>query len=159
MFLTPANSYTNVMRFAIKNGGDEQTLDCKQKLTLSTWKHVAVVIGKDKTAIYIDGVEAASSTGITIRPSDIHPVLNYIGRSQFTADPYFRGAIDDLRIYNYALSADEVSATMNALPLGIQQMQATDAAGMQKTYGIDGRQYDESRQKLQIVNGRKVLKK
>jgi hypothetical protein len=159
MFLTPANSYTNVMRFAIKNGGDEQTLDCKQKLTLSTWKHVAVVIGKDKTAIYIDGVEAASSTGITIRPSDIHPVLNYIGRSQFTADPYFRGAIDDLRIYNYALSADEVSATMNALPLGIQQVQATDAAGMQKTYGIDGRQYDESRQKLQIVNGRKVLKK
>ena len=81
MFLTPKNSYTNVMRFAIKNGGDEQTIDCKSALQSAQWKHVVLTLGKDKTAIYVDGVEAASSTGITIRPSDIRPVLNYIGRS------------------------------------------------------------------------------
>ena len=111
MFLTPNNG--SVMRFAIKNGGDEQIVDCKSKLNMVTWRHVAVTIGKDKTAIYIDGEEAASSTAITIRPSDIHPALNYIGRSQFIADPNFVGYIGDVRIYNYALTAEQVKLVMN----------------------------------------------
>ena len=157
MFLTPLNSYTNVMRFAIKNGGDEQTVDCKQKLTTNVWKHVAVVIGKEKTAIYIDGVEAASSTGITIRPSDIHPVLNYIGRSQFTADPFFRGYISDLRIYNHALSAEAVAKTMQALPSGITLPQAASKAS--PVYGVDGRRYEAPLRGLQIVDGKKLLRR
>ena len=32
----------------------------------------------------------------------------FIGRSQFGEDPYFDGMIDDLRIYNRALSAEEI---------------------------------------------------
>ena len=111
MFLTPNNG--SVMRFAIKNGGDEQILDCPSKLSLSQWRHVAVTLGKDRTAIYIDGELTASTTGITIRPSDICPVLNYLGRSQYAADPSFVGYLSDVRIYNHALSADEVVRAMN----------------------------------------------
>jgi hypothetical protein len=33
---------------------------------------------------------------------------NWIGRSQFTADGFFNGAVDDFRIYNRVLSAPEV---------------------------------------------------
>jgi hypothetical protein len=33
---------------------------------------------------------------------------NYIGKSQFSADAYFRGAIDDFKIHNYILSAGEI---------------------------------------------------
>jgi alpha-L-arabinofuranosidase len=33
---------------------------------------------------------------------------NYIGRSQFEVDPYYEGAISDLRIYNKSLSQEEV---------------------------------------------------
>lgn len=111
MFLTPTNGSN--LRFVIKNGGDEQILDCPSKLPVSQWKHVAVTIGKDKTAIYIDGEETASTTDITIRPSDICPVLNYLGRSQYTADPRFVGYLSDVRIYNYALNGDEVKRAMN----------------------------------------------
>ena len=111
MFLTPSNG--SIMRFAIKNGGEEQTVDCSSKLPTAKWKHVAVTIGTDKTAIYIDGEEAASSTAITIRPSDIRPVLNYVGRSQFSADPFFTGYISDMRVYNHALTVDEVRRAMN----------------------------------------------
>ena len=111
MFLTSSNG--SVMRFAIKNGGDEQTVDCESKLPFNQWKHVAVTIGTDKTSIYIDGEEAGSSTAVTIRPSDIRPALNYLGRSQFNADPFFAGYISDVRIYNYALTADEVKKAMN----------------------------------------------
>lgn len=110
MFLT-ANA-GNSMRFAIKNGGDEQTLDC-DKLPVAKWRHVAVTIGQGRTAIYIDGEEAASTTNITIRPSDICPSMNYLGRSQFDADPAFLGTIQDVRIYNYALNADEVKKAMS----------------------------------------------
>ena len=110
MFLT-ANA-GNSTRFAIKNGGDEQILDC-DRLTAAKWRHVAVTIGQGRTVIYIDGEEAASTTNITIRPSDICPAINYLGRSQFDADPAFTGTIQDVRIYNYALNADEVKKAMS----------------------------------------------
>lgn len=156
MFLTPANSYTGVMRFAIKNGGDEQTVDCKQKLPLSVWKHVAVVIGNDSTTIYIDGQKAGSSTGITIKPSDIHPSLNYIGRSQFSADPYFRGYLDECRIYNYALSADDVVQDMEGTVNAVASPKA-DHASSHSVYGLSGQRYDAPRQGLNIIDGRKTL--
>ncbi len=110
MFLTPSNGSN--MRFAIKNGGDEQIVDCTAKLPTAKWRHVAVTIATGKTTIYIDGEEAGSSTAVTIKPSDIRPSMNYIGRSQFDADPFFVGVIQDMRIYNHALTADEVKEAM-----------------------------------------------
>ena len=116
-------------------------------------KQRAVTLGNGRS----DGVEAASSTGITIRPSDIHPVLNYIGRSQFTADPFFRGYISDLRIYNHALSAEAVAQTMQALPSGIALPQAASKAS--PVYGVDGRRYEAPLRGLQIVEGKKLLRR
>ena len=156
MFLTPNNSYTNVMRFAIKNGGDEQYLDCKYKLPSETWKHVAVVLGKERTVIYVDGQESASSTGITIRPSDIRPVLNYLGRSQFASDPNLTAYLDDVRIFNYALSGDEVKATMQDLPDGITETELAPATP-DAFYGIDGIQRTSPRKGLMIKNNKKVV--
>jgi hypothetical protein len=60
-------------------------------------------------AIYVNGIQKASSTAITVRPADFNPVLNYIGRSQFSSDPLFNGNFDEFRIYNYALSATEIA--------------------------------------------------
>jgi hypothetical protein len=159
MFLTPNNSYTNAMRFAIKNGGDEQTLDCQYKLTANTWKHVAVVIGKERTAIYVDGEEAASTTGITIRPSDIRPVLNYLGRSQFASDPNLSAYLDDVRIYNYALSTDEVRTTMDDIPAGIRDIDAEPTAKSPDIfYSIDGIQRTAPHKGLIIKNNKKVVR-
>jgi hypothetical protein len=33
---------------------------------------------------------------------------NYIGKSQYN-DPYLDGQVDDFRIYNYALSEDDIA--------------------------------------------------
>lgn len=109
MFLTP-NAGASRLRFAIKNGGDEQYFESGQTITgkLNTWVHVAVTLGEDGVRLYQDGEPAGSSDAITIRPSDFRPVMNYIGRSQFTADPMFKGCIDDFRIYNYALTAGQI---------------------------------------------------
>ena len=155
MFLTPSTG--SVMRFAIKNGGDEQTVSCKTKLQTAKWKHVAVTIGSDKTTIYVDGEEAASSTAITIRPSDVRPVLNYLGRSQFASDPLLNADLDDVRIYNYALSADDVKSVMEGGEVTAIDKLHTPVVKPQ-IYGIDGVKRHVPQRGLNIIDGKKVLK-
>lgn len=157
LFLTP-NSGISKMRFAIKNGGDEQILDCPSKLSSYLWKHVVVTMGKDKTAIYVDGTEVASTTGITIKPSDIRPVLNYLGRSQYTADPNISANYDDVRIFNYALSADEVKAVKDGTYTNIQSVENSDAVS-KLIYTIDGKRIDRPQQGINIIGSRKILMK
>jgi hypothetical protein len=157
LFLTP-NSGTSKMRFAIKNGGDEQILDCPSKLSSYLWKHVVVTIGKDKTAIYVDGAEVASTTGITIKPSDIRPVLNYLGRSQYSADPNISANYDDVRVFNYALSADEVAEVMAGTLTNVNSVQAPDADS-KSIYTIGGKRIDRPQQGINIIDNKKVLMK
>lgn len=109
MFLTP-NAGSSCLRFAIKNNGDEQYIDSEVKLTdkLNTWIHVAVTLDENNVCLYQDGELVASSKDITIRPNDFKPVMNYIGRSQFSADPMFKGSIDDFRVYNFALTEEQI---------------------------------------------------
>jgi hypothetical protein len=155
LFLTPSNG--SIMRFAIKNGGDEQTVDCSTKLTLNQWKHVAVTIGREKTVIYIDGQEAASSTGVTIRPSDIRPVLNYLGRSQFYSDALFTGYLDDVRIYNYALSASDVVSVMNGeMPVGIEST-TVDGSMPEPVFDLTGRRLPHPVPGINIIGRKKVV--
>ena len=127
MFFTP-NSGSDA-RLVLKNGGDEQILKAT-RMNSTAVKHLAITLGADSVCIYLDGEQIASSTDITIRPSDFKPVLCYIGKSQFANDPLLRGILDDFRIYNYALSAEEIAAVMedstNEGPVdGVQQI-ATD---------------------------------
>lgn len=152
-FLSPSNG--SQMRFAIKNGGSEQTLSAPRLVT-NTWQHVAVTIGSAGVTIYINGEEETSSAAITIRPSDFRPSMNYVGRSQFAADPYFRGNIDDMCIFNYALSADEVKNAMNGSLSSIDGIYDSPAPAT-SVYAADGRRLPAPRQGINILNGRKVI--
>lgn len=106
MFLTPKTG-TGQMRFTIKNGGTEQTLNTTV-MPYVKWTHVAVTLNSTGAHMYVNGLLAAESSAITINSLDFKPVQNYIGRSQFS-DPLFNGNIDDFRVYNYALSATEIA--------------------------------------------------
>lgn len=116
MFLTPSNG--SEMRFVMKNKGNEQIISTSQ-LPASSWHHLAVTILPDSTTekvsvkIYLDGEEKAGNDNFTIKPSDIAPSLCFIGRSMFNSDPMFNGRIDDFRIYNYALTEEEIKKVMN----------------------------------------------
>lgn len=106
MFLTPRSS-NGTLRLGIKNNGPEMHINAPI-LPVLQWTHLAITMGSNGVNMYVNGILAASSTTITTRPSHFRPVLNYIGRSQFS-DPYFNGIIDDFSIFNYALSATEVA--------------------------------------------------
>lgn len=161
VFLTPNNSYTGKMRLGIKNGGTEETMDTNVPTT-NKWTHVAVTFGTDKIVIYVNGKAAVTSTSIKTRPSDFRPVLNYIGRSQFSADPFFNGAIDDVRVYNYALSADEVAAIAD-LTDGVEQVENAEPASQNRAvFDLSGRRIPAASMRaglLYIIDGRKVMMK
>jgi hypothetical protein len=113
MFLTPQNSQTSVLRFAITTGGNasEQRLDGAAPLPTGSWHHVAVVLTGAGGTLYLDGQVAATNTALTLVPSMLGATANdWLGRSQYTADPYLDGQIDDLVIYARALSAQEIAA-------------------------------------------------
>ncbi|MGC8743825.1 MAG: lamin tail domain-containing protein [Verrucomicrobiia bacterium] len=55
--------------------------------------------------LYVNGVLVGQNNAMTLTPASIGPTLNnWIGRSQWSADAFFNGRIDEFRIYNQALS-------------------------------------------------------
>ena len=132
MFLTP-NGYSQ-MRFVMKNGGEEEVLTASKPKT-NTWVHIAVTLSDEAVSIYMDGKQVAQSTDMKIRPIDIRPMMNYIGRSQFNGDPLLKAYVDDFRIYNYALNAEELMAvTQDTAPNHIQQESMTPSPVVSTEY-------------------------
>ncbi|HEY1201618.1 MAG TPA: LamG-like jellyroll fold domain-containing protein, partial [Niastella sp.] len=120
MFLTPVSG-NNTVRYAIKvNGGTEQQINSASPLPVGEWHHIAVTLSGTVGILYIDGVSVGTNTGMSNKPSALGATsLNYIGKSQFSADPYLNAIVDEFRIYNRALSATEVKSvyTQYAPPL------------------------------------------
>ena len=110
MFLTPRSS-AGGLRFAIttSGAGGEQRINATSPLATGAWKHVAVTVAGSTGVLYVDGAPLATGS-ITLRPSALGGTGSFIGRSQYSADPFLNGQVDDLRIYSRALSAAEVQA-------------------------------------------------
>ena len=116
MFLAPA---AGAVRFAITLGtsGGEQHIDGSSIVPTNGWHHVAVTLAGTTGTLYVDGVRVGTNT-ITITPSQLgSTTANYIGKSQWTGDPYMNGRVDDFRIYNGALSAAQIAALVAAYPV------------------------------------------
>lgn len=111
MFLTPHSDHDSV-RFTITVGGvnAEQRIDTAAPMPTGSWQHLAVVLGAAGGTIYIDG-QPAATTAVTLRPADLGTTTrNYFGRSQYSYDPYLDGELDQVRLYDRALSAAEIMA-------------------------------------------------
>ena len=157
MYFTVSNG--SHPRFAIKaRGGEEQGLDGGSPTMFSMkWHHVAITMGDDGVTLFVDGRQEAHSDDITLRPDDIHPVMNWIGRSQSPSDPLMKAYIDDVRIYNYALTADELQEVMAGTADGISPMEEADDAAV---YDLFGRRVaDEActTPGIYIVGGKKIV--
>lgn len=161
MYLTP-NSGTD-MRFVMRNKGEEEILSAP-KLSISRWLHVTLSISDEAVVLYVDGEEVARSTEMTIRPSDIKPVMNYIGRSQFKKDPMIKAYMDDLRIYNYALDQTEIKEIVEiandikSVTDGVAEAISTEY------YSVDGSRLTSPQRGVNIVrtryaNGKVSVKK
>jgi len=110
MFLCPRQSTGGPMRFAIRTAAvGEQIVDSPAAISLG-WHHMAVSIDSKtmRMTLYLDG-EQVGQAATTLLPKDLgNTTQNWLGRSQYTADAYFSGMLDEFRIYNRVLSAQEV---------------------------------------------------
>ena len=113
-------AYGSGYEFANSSGTFRTTLrtgvgDCdftNGSLTFNTWQHVAATYNGNATSHYINGVFVASSTACTYGAAANNNDLYIGGRSSDSSR--FAGSIDDVRIYNRALSADEVKRLYNS---------------------------------------------
>ena len=123
MFLSPVAA-GNTLRFAITTtaGAGEQMINYSGSLSTGVWHHVAITLSAGTGILYVDGAPVATNSAITLTPSDLGSTTqNWLGRSQYPADAYLNGAVDDFRIYSGALSPAEVASfvTPLAAPTGL----------------------------------------
>lgn len=114
LFLTPKSS-ANTLRFGIKNGGTESYIE-GPALPANEWHHVAVTLGSGTARIFVDGVIVASATGWTASPASFSPRVNFLGDSQWPADPPFKGKLDEVLIADYAMGAAQIAALLTNRP-------------------------------------------
>ena len=128
IFLCPRTGTDGPMRVAIQTGGGGESLIESPDTLPTGWHHIAVVIGSGNMQIYLDGAVVASGSTAVI-PSQLGQTSsNWLGRSQYAADGYFNGTLDDFRIYNYAMSQADIPKTMRGDPLRAWNPKPADKA-------------------------------
>ncbi len=81
-----------------------------ERIPLGCWYHVAVVRKAHQTSLYVNGelvkiINSSTNQRVNIRNDEAE---FRIGDSECLTDSKFRGFLDELRIYNRALDADEI---------------------------------------------------
>ncbi len=80
------------------------------QVAASTWTHLAAAYNGSVLALYVNGAQAA--TFLTSGPITTNTGALKIGGNAVWGE-WFSGLIDEIRVYNRALSAAEISADMN----------------------------------------------
>lgn len=110
----------NDLFFSNYIGGTESKM-WTPTITISHWDfYSATVDGSGIMTLYKNGVQIAQKTNGYI-PTYLLRTEQFIGKSNFEADGYFKGAIDDLRIFGSALSESDILNLYNNSTLKIEK--------------------------------------
>jgi hypothetical protein len=92
------------------------TVDVNLTAGANVWYHIAVTADTQGMKIYVNGIESASRTGNYKLASSLFST-NLAGKVLSQSSNYYSGMIEDFRIYNRVLNADEISFLAGALAL------------------------------------------
>ncbi|WP_153004195.1 LamG-like jellyroll fold domain-containing protein, partial [Microbacterium testaceum] len=118
---SPTRSYFSSVRdnprtvITTNGGGGEVNARSTSPLTADRWYSLTSVIDGDAGTLtfFVDGTQVAS-TRTALTPADItDQTLNALGRAPYP-DPMFKGEVSTFRVYDRALSANEVTQVSNA---------------------------------------------
>jgi hypothetical protein len=84
-------------------------------LTANTWMHVAGTFDGTELKCYVNGnLEGTTAFTGTIAPSTAYPLaLGRLADPVYGPDRYFAGSMDEVRVWNRALSQTEIQSGMN----------------------------------------------
>ena len=104
------NIFSSLANFRMGNGVAQFSADSTATLVDDTWYHLVGTIEGTAMKMYVDGIQAGTATFSGTRQTGIKVI---VGAHSTTGGRIFRGAIDDARIYNRALSAEEIRYLYN----------------------------------------------
>lgn len=103
-----ANSDVGLPNSTLSIGSYEQQLSVGSHLPSNAWTHLAATYDGTTQRLYVNGVQVGSRAQTGTLDVSANPLR--IGGNTVWANEYFQGLIDEVRIYNRALSQAEVAA-------------------------------------------------
>ena len=116
-----AKANTGALQFQITpdNGSAIWYLVAPTPLPVGAWTHVAVTLNGSEAVMYVNGQAVGVNGSAYILPSDVAGAQDYLGRSQFSADPYFNGQMDSVLISSQTLPVEQITASSLGLTGGL----------------------------------------
>ena len=161
--------------FEIKDGTAYQ-VNSSSNLVINKWHTVTLVQKGSTSTLYIDGEEKATAT-ISLKPTTFGYQLtdNWLGRSPFSSDAYMTNTyMDNLRIYNTALTATQVQTLADQRPTsktvgdptGIGEIENGKSSNGKSIYDLSGRKMVNGQlpngklpRGIYIIDGKKIFVK
>jgi len=110
-YLTPCNTSTQLQCVITPDyAAYKRTVEAPGPLPAGEWAHVAVTMNGREGILYLNGNAVGVNNSVNLFPSDIAGTNCFLGRSQFSADPYFDGRLSALRLNSRVLSRAELVA-------------------------------------------------
>ena len=113
-------SQTGYLEFVFWNGSSYQGVVGSEMISTNQWYHVVGTYDGSGLRLFVDGKKSAINNIGYFLTSPRTPIENVTGKAN-TNDRYFNGQIDDVRVYNRALSGEEVKALFTQTQQTIQQ--------------------------------------
>lgn len=125
LFVSPnfgdtSSSEANVIRSGIMNSTEEKLFNTSKQPGNDVFHTLHMVFDEGTVTLYMDGVQIKGDSGAysidsgysmqtdIIDANTTDTVLGYIGKSLYTADGLFQGKLSSFKIYNSALTAEQI---------------------------------------------------
>jgi hypothetical protein len=92
------------------NSGSGYNVVSNTALSIGVWAHIAVVVINGSQTLYFNGVKSGSASNPALLDTSTQHLL--IGKNNGSND-FFNGSIDEVKIWNRALSPNEIKASYN----------------------------------------------
>jgi PKD repeat protein len=103
-----SNSDAGLPNSTLSIGGYDRQLSAGNHLPSNTWTHLAATYDGTRQRLYVNGVQVGSRAQTGTLAVSASPLR--IGGNTVWANEYFQGLIDEVRIYNRALTQAEIAA-------------------------------------------------